>query len=49
MTQNIVHQKNATYHSLDFSICTIVNDMTEYEVMKNSFLERGFMRDANKD
>lgn len=43
MNQSFSLQKNATYHTLDFSICTIVNDMEEYEVMKKSFIEKGFI------
>ncbi len=42
MNLTIPIQKDATYHTLDFSICTIVNDMEEYEVMKNTFVEKGF-------
>jgi hypothetical protein len=42
MNQNIAIQKGAVYHSLDFSICTIVNDRVEYEVMKGTFLKSGF-------
>jgi hypothetical protein len=46
MVQNTVIQKNAKYHSVAFSICTIVNDMVEYEVMKSTFLEKGFASDC---
>ncbi len=33
---------NAPVPALEFSLCTIVNDMAEYQVMKESFESRGF-------
>jgi hypothetical protein len=42
MNQTKVLQKDATYHTLDFTICTIVNDMAEYEIMKKTFVDNGF-------
>lgn len=43
MNDVIKIKKNAIYYPLKFSICTIVNNMDEYGLMKKSFEEKGFV------
>ncbi len=38
--------KNLKIHSFKFSICTIVNEIGEYEIMKSLFEEKGFIDDC---
>ncbi len=38
--------KELFHYPLKYSICTIVNDLAEYEIMKNSFIEKGFTHDC---
>lgn len=45
MTHKIINQ-NSIQYPYEFSICTIVNDMAEYEMMKCSFIENGFDEDC---
>ncbi len=46
MNKIIKLEKNIFNHPLKFSICTLVNDNVEYELMKNSFEQNGFANDC---